>query len=83
MALLDLKNGLKLKERPRIISFSNNPYLQNSNLLGKLFDTISNQVVIKLVHHTFKDEGFNRVLVVHPYLLKQYNDRWYLIGVAG
>ena len=79
--LTRLKNGLKLKERPRIISFSNNPYLQNSNLLGKLFDTISNQVVIKLVHHTFKDED-NRVLIVHPYLLKQYNDRWYLIGAA-
>lgn len=36
-----LKIGLGLKKRSRIISFSNNPYLQNSNLLGVLFDNIS------------------------------------------
>lgn len=76
------KIGLGLKERPRIISFSNNPYLQNTNLLGVLFDNISNQVVVKLEYHTFT-EMENREIIFHPYLLKQYNNRWYLIGVAG
>lgn len=74
-----LKKGLGLKERPRIISFSNNPYLQNSNLLGELFDDISNQVVVRLEYHTFRDKK-KREIVFHPYLLKQYNDRWFLIG---
>lgn len=76
-----LKIGLSLKKRPRIISFSNNPYLQNSNLLGVLFDNISNQVVVRLEYHTFKDKK-PRIIIIHPYLLKQYNDRWYLIGAA-
>ena len=75
------KIGLGLKERPRIISFSNNPYLQNSNLLGKLFDNISNEVVIRLSYHTFNDESV-RSIDFHPYLLKQYNNRWYLLGAA-
>ena len=75
------KTGLGLKKRPRIISFSNNPYLQNSNLLGVLFDNISNQVVIKLKYHTFTDKEA-REIIFHPYLLKQYNNRWYLIGAA-
>ena len=44
----DFKIGLGLEERRQIISFSNNPYLQNSNLLGTLFDNISNEVVIRL-----------------------------------
>ena len=65
------KIGLGLKKRPRIISFSNNPYLQNSNLLGVLFDNISNQVVIKLGYHTFTDKE-TREIIFHPYLLKQY-----------
>lgn len=73
--------GLGLKNRPRIISFSNNPYLQNSNLLGVLFDNISNHVVIKLQYHTFTDKKIREV-IFHPYLLKQYNSRWYLIGVT-
>jgi len=77
----DFKIGLGLEERKPIISFSNNPYLQNSNLLGTLFDNISNEVVIRLSYHTFSDETI-RNIDFHPYLLKQYNDRWFLLGAA-
>lgn len=77
----DFKIGLGLEERRQIISFSNNPFLQNSNLLGTLFDQISNEVVIKLSYHTFTDSTI-RSIVFHPYLLKQYNDRWFLLGAA-
>lgn len=77
----DFKIGLGLEERRQIISFSNNPYLQNSNLLGTLFDNISNEVVIKLSYHTFSDATI-RSIDFHPYLLKQYNDRWFLLGAA-
>lgn len=73
------KADLDVEERRQIISFSNNPYLQNKNLLGTLFDDISNEVVIKLTYHAFKDKDA-RTTVIHPYLLKQYNDRWFLFG---
>ncbi len=76
-----LKEDLGVKVKKQIISFSNNPYLQNSNLLGTLFDMISNKVVICLSYHTFTDETI-RSIDFHPYLLKQYNDRWYLLGAA-
>lgn len=76
------KKGLSLKDRPRIISFSNNPYLLQSNLLGQLFDYISNQVVVKLKYHTFSDSN-SKEIVLHLYLLKQYNNRWYVIGAAN
>lgn len=75
------KMGLGLQNRRQIISFSNNPYLKNSNLLGTLFDNISNKVVIRLSYHTFADEAI-RSIDFHPYLLKQYNDRWFLLGAA-
>ena len=79
--LEDFKIGLGLEERRQIISFSNNPYLKNSNLLGTLFDNISNEVVIRLSYHTFSDPTI-RSIDFHPYLLKQYNDRWFLLGAA-
>ena len=75
------KMGLGLERRRQIISFSNNPYLQNTNLLGTLFDQISNMVVIHLSYHTFTDTSI-RSIDFHPYLLKQYNDRWFLLGAA-
>jgi predicted DNA-binding transcriptional regulator YafY len=76
-----LKEDLGVKNKRQIISFSNNPYLKNSNLLGTLFDYISNKVVIRLSYHTFSDKEV-RCIDFHPYLLKQYNDRWYLLGAA-
>lgn len=79
--LEDFKMGLGLEERRQIISFSNNRFLTNSNLLGILFDNISNEVVIRLSYHTFSDETI-RSIDFHPYLLKQYNDRWFLLGAA-
>ena len=79
--LENLRIGLGLKKRKKIISFSNNPYLENSNMLGVLFDYISNRVVIKLEYHTFKDDVIKDI-VFHPYLLKQYNNRWFLLGAA-
>lgn len=83
--LEDFKIGLGLEERKPIISFSNNPYLKNledTNLLGTLFDNISNEVVIRLSYHKFNDPTIKSI-EFHPYLLKQYNDRWYLLGADG
>lgn len=77
-----LKQRLNISEGKRILSFANNPYLHNSNLLGKLFTAISNKVVINLSYHTFRDPENVRQVVLHPYLLKQYNNRWYLLGAA-
>jgi len=77
-----LKQRLNISEGKRIISFANNPYLHNSNLLGKLFTAISNKVVVNLSYHTFSDPENVRQVVLHPYLLKQYNNRWYLLGAA-
>lgn len=77
----NFKIGLGLEKRRPVISFSHNPYLLNSNLLGALFDAISNEVVIKLFYHTFSDKS-TRSIDFHPYLLKQYNDRWFLLGAA-
>ena len=74
-----LKNRLDIKEHRRIIQFDNNPYLTNSNLLGSFFTLISSQQVISLKYHKF---GNPEVLefIVHPYLLKEYNKRWFLIA---
>ena len=75
----DFKAKLNIDNHRKIISFSNNPFLVNSNCLGTLFDFISNKVAIKLSYHTFSDRT-TKSIVFHPYLLKQYNERWFLVG---
>ena len=75
------KAKLGVKEHEKIIYFSNNPYLKNSNLLGTLFTYIANKVVVHLGYRTF-DSDYKKEIVIHPYLLKQYNNRWYVICSA-
>lgn len=75
------KAKLGVKEHEKIIYFSNNPYLKNSNLLGTLFTYIANKVVVRLDYRTF-DSDYKKEVVIHPYFLKQYNNRWYVICSA-
>lgn len=78
-----LKQRLGVQEGRRIIQFSSNPdYLAGSNLLGSLFTAIANKQVVELAYHTFAAPDENKKIIVHPYLLKQYNNRWFLIGAA-
>ena len=62
----------------RIISFSSNDYLQGKAFLGTLFSLIANRIVVDVDYAPF--DGDVRTIRMYPYLLKQYNDRWYLIG---
>ena len=62
----------------KIISFSSNDYLAGKDYLGTLFALISNKKVVDVEYEPFGEAP--RFIRLYPYLLKQYNDRWYLIG---
>lgn len=62
----------------KIISFSSNDYLEGKDFLGTLFALISNKKVVDVEYEPFGETP--RTIRLYPYLLKQYNDRWYLIG---
>lgn len=83
---LDALEGLRLglgvrKNERKIISLTKNP-LENSNLLGELFTAISHRQVIELHYHKFSSAQSELATNVYPYLLKEYNRRWFLIAAA-
>ena len=75
---LDMPTGKK--ERP-IISFARNDVLQiPQNLLGHLYSAIARRKVIRFGYRKFQDAGQPYTQVtVHPYQLRQYNNRWFLL----
>ena len=77
--LESLRKSLKVKTDRQIVSFTKNP-IENSTILGELFTTISQQQVVELHYHRFDTPDEDKQLIVHPYLLKEYNRRWYLIA---
>ena len=80
--LESLRLGLGVRKPQRqIISLSKNP-LESSNILGELFTAISQRQAIKLRYHTFKNKEVQLAVNLFPYLLKEYNRRWFLIAAA-
>ena len=81
-ALESFRKGLDAKAAERkIISFTKNPK-ENPKMLGKLFTAISNRQVIELHYHKFSAPENVSTFNVIPYMLKEYNRRWYLIAAA-
>lgn len=69
-----VENGKKT-----IIEFDSNQYLKGIENLGTLHNAISYKKVLCISYHPFEaDAPFN--VTLHPYYLKQYNNRWFLFG---
>jgi predicted DNA-binding transcriptional regulator YafY len=73
-----LASKLHLTEQSEIISMSKN-ISENSTLLAELFGAISSKSPIKLHYHVFGCDDV-RTVDLSPYLLKEYNRRWYLLA---
>ncbi len=79
-ALESLRKGLSEKECERsVISFTKNP-IGDSNFLGQLFTAISNKQVVDISYSKFGSDENVMKYRLYPYLLKEYNRRWFLIA---
>lgn len=61
------------------IQFEEQPELKNINLLQELFECIKEETVLNIQYKGFKSDEII-IKTIHPYLLKQYNKRWFLFG---
>lgn len=78
--ILKLQEAFKLQSHDReIIGFETNEYLKNIHFLGDLFNAILYKSVLKVEYQSFKSDRID-TFELHPYYLKQYNNRWFLIG---
>ena len=62
-----------------IMDFDSNEYLRGVEHLGPLYNAIYYKKVLSISYQPFENETpFD--LIIHPYFLKQYNNRWFLFG---
>lgn len=75
-----IEHSFKLGEQGReIISFEQNVDLKGLNYFGELFNAILYKKVLKIPYKSFTSSQVIEQ-VVHPYYLKQYSGRWFLLG---
>ena len=75
---LEFRFGVK-PNRENIISFEQNELLKGTEFLGELIDSALNHQPLNILYRTFA--GQERQDIIHPYHIKQFNNRWFLIGL--
>jgi predicted DNA-binding transcriptional regulator YafY len=76
-----LESQFDLKQREHsVMSFESNQFLKGKEYLAVLFDAINNEQVLRIQYKDFKS-AVAYSFQLHPYYLKQYNNRWFLFGM--
>ncbi len=61
-----------------VVSFEQNPLLRGLNFLEQAIDSAVNHTPLFITYKSYR--GKEIVSTVHPYHVKQYNNRWFLFG---
>lgn len=67
-------------EQKHIVGFDENKQLKGMEYFTPLFESISEKEVIEVQYQSYKDKN-TKTYVVHPYYLKEYNQRWFLFAL--
>lgn len=70
--------GLDSASAP-VISFEENEFLKGLEFLEPLYQFIIHKRVLQVSYQGYRQEKAD-AYVMHPYYLKQYNNRWFLFG---
>lgn len=60
------------------VSYEDNRRLKGRQFLPLIYNAIKEKQVLRVKYKTFKGDEYN--FDFHPYLLKQYNERWFAFG---
>ena len=64
-----------------IISFEQNPRLKGLKYLTPIIDAAVNRQVIKLTYRSYNESSVEKEVVIHPYHIQEYNNRWFLLAL--
>ena len=77
---------LKLKQEEKLNETATGYFIQfetNENTLGykyfdPIYEAIKDEAVLKITYQRFISDE-QREFIIHPYLLKEYRNRWYMV----
>lgn len=75
---LEYRFGIKANN-DNVVAFDQNEQLKGLEFLSDLIDSAVNHLPLQINYKTFK--GTEKTSIVHPYHLKQFNNRWFLFGL--
>ena len=76
---LEWRFGLRGNQE-NMIGFEQNPYLRGLNLLPDIIDAATSHQAVRITYRNYKNCDEEYTVVVHPWYIKQYNNRWFLMA---
>jgi predicted DNA-binding transcriptional regulator YafY len=73
-------NVQSLQNEKVVMDLSNNIDLRGQKFLNPIFNAIVNERVLRVEYKHFKSEESYEI-TFHPYYLKQFNNRWFALGL--
>ena len=77
---LEWRFNLKGKSE-NIIGFEQNTNLKGLHWLTPILDATSNHQPLKIAYRNYKNSEVEKTMIIHPWYVKQYNNRWFLFGL--
>ena len=75
---LELRFGVKGKKE-NVVSFEQNEQLKGLEFLDELIDSAIHHQPLRILYVSYY--GIEHDTIVHPYHIKQFNNRWFLLGL--
>ena len=69
-----------VNDSKQVILFDSNLDYTGVKYIEPIFQAISNNRVLKIEYQDFKHPS-SYSIILHPYILKQYNNRWFVLGL--
>lgn len=79
--LVKLKYVLPVQDNRPLVLFDGPERFDGMDLMQQIYDAISKEQVIAFHYQPFSEKE-KLEFILHPYLLKEYNNRWFLVGMA-
>ena len=77
---LEEKYKFNLQSPESVIAFDTNEEAVGLEFLSPLFEAIISKQTLRITYQPYGKKAFKSI--VHPYFIKQYNNRWFLWGYA-
>lgn len=63
----------------KVVGFDECRYLRGKDYFSTLLSAICNKKVLAIAYKSFR-RGSEKEVILHPYFIKEYNKRWFLLG---
>lgn len=78
--VVKLEDKLDLRDISKsVVGYDDNQEYTGLDWFQDVFDAIINKSVLRIQYKTFSDVNYD--WTIHPYYIKEYNNRWFLLGL--